>query len=99
MLAAQRAHAIEDRPYRRLQLQRLGRRLHAQRHAYEQRVAEIAAQPRQRLAQGRLGDVERPRRPRQAVLAQQDFQHLQLVQVELAFITLRNGGHIAWLIV
>ena len=84
VLAAQRLHPLQDRPHRRLQLQRLGRRLHAQRHAHEQRIVEIAAQARQRLAQGRLGDVERARRPRQAVLAQQDVEHLQVMQVRLA---------------
>ena len=87
MLGAQRPHAFQDRPNRSLQLQRLGRWLNAQRHAHEQRVVEIAAQPPQRLAQRRLCDIERPRRPRQAVLAQQHVQHLQMMQVGLAFIT------------
>ena len=99
VLAAQRLHSLEDRPHRRLQLQRLRRRLHPQRHAHEQRILEIAAQARQRLAQGRLGHVERARRPRQTVLAQQHVENLQVMQVGFAFIARRNSGHIVRFIV
>jgi hypothetical protein len=99
VLAAQRLHALEDRTHRRLQLQRLRRRLHPQRHAHEQRIVEIAAQARQRLAQGRLRDVECARRPRQAVLAQQHIEHLQVMQVGFPFIAGENSGHIVWFIV
>jgi hypothetical protein len=99
VLATQRLHALQDRPHRRLQLQCLRRRLHPQRHPHEQRIVEIAAQVRQGLAQGRLGHVERARRPRQAVLAQQHVENLQVMQVGFAFIAGWNSGHIVSLIV
>jgi hypothetical protein len=99
VFAPQRPHLLEDRPYRPLQLQCLRRRLHAQRDPHEQRVLEIAAQMRQRLAQRRLGHVEHARRAREAVLAQQNLQHLQVMQVGLSFITARNSGHISGFIV
>ena len=92
VLAAQRSHPLQDRAHRRLQLQRLGRRLHAQADAHEQRIVEMAAQVRQRLAQRRLRDVELARRARQPVLAQQDVEHPQVVQ--LRSIISWNGGHI-----
>ena len=87
VLGAQRTHAVEHGANRRLETQRLGRRLHAKRYAHEQRIVEIAAQPRQGLAERRLGDAKHPRRPRQASLTQQDLKHLQMMQIELACIT------------
>ena len=77
---------LENRGDRRLQLERLRRRLHLQRDAHEQRIVEIAPQPRQRLAQRRLRDVERQRGAREAVFAQQNVEHPQVMQVELAII-------------
>jgi hypothetical protein len=94
VLAAQRAHLLDDRAHRRRERQCLRGRLHAQRDAHEQRVAEIAPQPRQRLAQRRLRDVEQARRAGEAVLAQQNVEHPQVMQVDLPGITARNAVHI-----
>ena len=98
MIAAQREHAFENGRDRRLQFHRLGRRLHLQRHPHEQRIIEITPQPRERLAQRRLRDVKRLRRPRQAVFPQQHVEHQQVVQVELIMIA-RNSSHIVSFIV
>ena len=81
------------------QIERLRRRLHAVRDAHEQRVVEIAPQPRQRLAQRRLGDVEHLGGARQAALAQQYVQHPQMLQIQLRGITIGNVFYIHGLIV
>jgi hypothetical protein len=88
------AHAVEHVAHRRSERQRLRGRLHSKRHAHEQRIVEIAAQPCQRLAERRLGDVEHARGLGQAPLAKQHVKHLQVLQLELASITGRNGEHI-----
>ncbi len=61
--------------------------------AHQQRIVEMRAQPRQRLAQGRLGGVEPRRRPGQRSLAQHHLQHAQIAQLQLGFILIGHDHH------
>ncbi|MGN5476032.1 hypothetical protein ACTMU2_00455 [Cupriavidus basilensis] len=62
-------------------------------YAHEQGIAEIDAQPCQRLAQRRLRQVEHPRRLGQAAFGQQHIKHLEVMQAEIVFMALRNSVH------
>jgi hypothetical protein len=74
-------------------LERLGRRLHPVSGPHEQRVAEVAAQLRQRLAERGLRDSEHGRGSREVALAQQDLEGAQLPKIDFQCIPLGNPAH------
>ena len=88
---AQHRRVVEQGVDRVGELERLGRRLHAMAGAHEQRIREVAAQLRERLAESRLRHAEYRRRPRQVALAQQHLESPQLPKVD--FHRIPAGNH------
>jgi hypothetical protein len=66
---AQHRRVVEQGVHGPGELEGLGRRLHLVTGAHEQRVREVAAQFRERLTQGRLGDAEHRCGAREVALA------------------------------
>src|SRR6266567_3109547 len=93
LFGAKPLHAVEKCADRLFQFEGLCRRLHVERHPYEQRIIEVAAQARKRLAQGRLLGVERFSGAGQASLAKQHIQDAKRVQVEFFTVLVRNSLH------
>ena len=53
----------------------------------------MLAQARQRLAQGRLRDVQHFGGAREAVFAQQRVEHLQVIELQFRYITVGNSSY------
>jgi hypothetical protein len=69
MPRAQHRRVVEQGVHGARKIERFGRRLHAMAGSYEQRVREVAAQFRERLAQGGLSDAKHCRSAREVALA------------------------------
>ncbi len=95
LLVAKALKSVEQCANRLFKLQRLGGRLHVQGDANEQGIAEIAAKPRQCLAQRRLLRMQRLGGARQAAFAEQHVEDPERVQVEIFSVLSRSGFHIS----
>jgi hypothetical protein len=93
LLVAKTLHSIQQRTDRLHEFKRFGGRLHMQCDPHEQRVVEIASQPRQRLAQRRLLGAQRLSGAGQASFAKQYIQDAKRVQVEFFAVLFRNSLH------
>ena len=95
LLVAKALKSVEQGANRLFKLERLGGRLHVQGDTDEQGIAEIAAKPRQRLAQRRLLRMQRLGGARQAAFAEQHVEDPKRVQVEIFSVLSRSGFHIS----
>lgn len=93
MVRSQCAHAVKNGAHGLRQFEGFGRRLHLERDAHEQRVAEVKAKAREGFAQRRLRHIEHARAARQISLYKQDVEDLQMLQIELAIIDPGNRVH------